>query len=111
MDMPTKRRTFAAQATQMGPLPDMPAELIEQLVKGPMSPSEVQTLFLSFQKAVIERAMNVEMNHHLGYKPGQEKPEGQSNERNGASGKTVLTTRARCGSTCLATAQAALNRS
>jgi len=56
-----------------------------------MSPSEVQTLFLSFQKAVIERAMSVEMSHHLGYKPGQDKPEGQSNERNGASGKTVLT--------------------
>src|SRR5450631_1681710 len=91
MDMPTKKRTVAAQAAQMGPLPDMPAELIEQLVKGPMSPSEVQTLFLSFQKAVIERAMNVEMSHHLGYKPGQDKPEGQTNERNGASGKTVLT--------------------
>jgi putative transposase len=91
MDMPTKKRTVAAQAAQRGALPEMPAELIEQLVKGPMSPEEVQTLFLSFQKAVIERAMNVEMSHHLGYKSGQDKPEGQSNERNGASGKTVLT--------------------
>jgi putative transposase len=91
MDMPRKRRTVAAQAAQMGPLPEMPAELIEQLVKGPMSPAEVQDLFLSFKKAVIERAMNAEMNHHLGYRPGQAKPEGQDNERNGASGKTVLT--------------------
>ena len=91
MDMPIKKRTVAAQARQRVPLPQMPAELIEQLVQGPMSPSEVQTLFLSFQKAVIERAMSVEMSHHLGYKPGQDKPEGQSNERNGASGKTVLT--------------------
>jgi transposase-like protein len=89
--MPTKRRTVAAQATQRGPLPEMPAELIEQLVQGPMTPDEVQTLFLSFQKAVIERAMSAEMSHHLGYKPGQDKPDGQTNERNGASGKTVLT--------------------
>jgi putative transposase len=91
MDMPNKRRTVAAQAAERAALPEIPAELIEQLVKGPMSPEEVQTLFLSFQKAVIERAMGAEMSHHLGYKPGQEKPEGQSNERNGASGKTVLT--------------------
>jgi len=91
MDMPTKKRTVAAQAAARGPLREMPAELIEQLVKGPMSPSEVQDLFLSFQKAVIERAMGAEMSHHLGYKPGEDKPEGQTNERNGASGKTVLT--------------------
>src|SRR5258706_2391219 len=91
MDMPSKRRTVAAQAAKLGPLPEMPAELIEQLVKGPMSASEVQTLFLSFKKAVIERAMNAEMNQHLGYGTGEDKPEGQGNERNGASGKTVLT--------------------
>ena len=56
-----------------------------------MTPSEVQDLFLSFQKAVIERTMAAEMNLHLGYRPGQDKPEGQANERNGASGKTLLT--------------------
>ena len=91
MDMPTKKRTVAAQAAARGPLREMPAELIEQLVQGPMTPGEVQELFLSFQKAVVERAMNVEMSHHLGYKPGEDKPAGQANERNGASGKTVLT--------------------
>lgn len=74
-----------------GPLPEVPAELLDHLVKGPMTPSEVQDLFLSFQKAVIERTMAAEMNLHLGYRPGQDKPEGQANERNGASGKTVLT--------------------
>ena len=91
MSMPTKKRTVAAQAAEMGPLPEMPAELIEQLVKGPMSPTEVQTLFMSFKKAVIERAMNAELNQHLGYRAGEAKPDGQGNERNGASGKTVLT--------------------
>jgi transposase-like protein len=89
--MPSKKRTVAAQAAARGPLREMPAELIEQLVQGPMTPSEAQDLFLSFQKAVIERLMNAEMSAHLGYKAGEVKPEGQTNERNGASGKTVLT--------------------
>ena len=93
MDMPIKRkkRTVASQAAARGPLPALPEGLVDELVKGPMTPSEVQDLFLSFQKAVIERAMGAEMNHHLGYRPGQAKPEGQANERNGASGKTVIT--------------------
>jgi transposase-like protein len=46
---------------------------------------------LAFNKALIERAMGAEMNMHLGYPPGQTKPEGQANERNGASGKTLIT--------------------
>lgn len=92
MDMPMKKkRKAAAQAAARGPLPEVPAELLDHLVKGPMTPSEVQDLFLSFQKAVIERTMAAEMNLHLGYRPGEDKPEGQANERNGASGKTVLT--------------------
>ena len=91
MDMPTKKRTLAGQAAERGPLPSIPPELIEQLVQGPMTPSEAQDLFLSLQKAVIERLMNAEMSQHLGYKPGEDKPDGQTNERNGASGKTVLT--------------------
>lgn len=93
MDMPSKRRTVASQAAARGPLPEVPGELLDQLVKGPMTPTEVQDLFLSFQKAVIERAMGAEMNLHLGYRPGEPKPEGQTNERNGASGKTVVTER------------------
>ncbi len=94
MDTPMKKkRTAAAQAAARGPLPEVPAELLDHLVKGPMTPSEVQDLFLSFQKAVIERTMAAEMNLHLGYRPGEDKPEGQANERNGASGKTLLTER------------------
>lgn len=89
--MPKKKRTVAAQAAELGPLPEIPKALIDELVTGPLTPSEAQDLFLSFKKAVIERAMNAEMNHRLGYRPGQTKPEGQANERNGASGKTVLT--------------------
>ena len=94
MDMPMKKkRTVASQAAARGPLPELPKELLDHLVKGPMTPTEVQDLMLAFNKAVIERAMGAEMNLHLGYPPGQPKPPGQANERNGASGKTVITDR------------------
>ncbi len=95
MDMPMKkkRQTVARQAAARGPLPELPKELLDQLVKGPMSPAEVQDLMLAFNKAVIERAMGAEMNLHLGYPPGRPKPPGQDNERDGASGKTVITDR------------------
>ncbi|MEN8518131.1 IS256 family transposase, partial [Burkholderia sp. RS02] len=91
--MKKKRQTLARQAAARGPLPELPKELLDQLVKGPMTPAEVQDLMLAFNKAVIERAMGAEMNLHLGYPPGQPKPPGQANERNGASGKTVITDR------------------
>ena len=93
MGMPRKRNTVAAQAASRGPLPELPAELVDQLVKGPMTPEQVQDLMLAFNKAVIERAMGAEMNLHLGYGPGGEKPQDQINERNGTSAKTVLTER------------------
>ncbi len=95
MDMPMKkkRRTVASQAAARGPLPELPKELLDQLVRGPMTPAEVQDLMLAFNKAVIERAMGAEMNLHLGYSSSQPKPPGQANERNGASGKTVITDR------------------
>ncbi|WP_408733094.1 IS256 family transposase [Burkholderia ubonensis] len=93
MPMKKKRQTVARQAAARGPLPELPKELLDQLVKGPMTPAEVQDLMLAFNKAVIERAMGAEMNLHLGYPSGQPKPTGQANERNGASGKTVITDR------------------
>jgi transposase-like protein len=65
--------------------------LLDELVKGPMSPTDVQALFQSFKQAVIERAMGAEMSHHLGYREGEARPEGETNHRNGRTGKTVLT--------------------
>lgn len=59
-----KKRTVAAQAAARGPLPDLPQELLDELVKGPMTASEVQDLMLAFDKGIIERAMGAEMNLH-----------------------------------------------
>lgn len=51
------------------------------LVKGPMTPSEVQDLMLAFNNALVGRAMATEMNMHLDHLPGQPKPSDQTNER------------------------------
>ena len=87
--MPSKTKSTAAadKAAQL----QIPAELLDQLVTGPMTAGQVQGLFDQFKKAVLERALAGEMSHHLGYAAGQVKPEGAANHRNGKSAKTVLT--------------------
>ncbi len=72
-----------------------------------MTAEAVQDISMAFKKALIERALRAELSHHLGYPPGNEKPEDASNHRNGASGKTVLTEDGPCGSRYRAIARAA----
>ena len=84
-----KKKTVASQAAARGPLPELPPGILDELVKGPMTPEQAQDLMLALNKAVIERIMGAEMNAHLGYRPGSPKPPEQTNERNGSSGKTV----------------------
>lgn len=72
-------------------VPDIPKELLDQFVTGPMTAEAVEAVMMKFKKAVIERALGAEMSHHLGYAPGMAKPENATNHRNGSSGKTVLT--------------------
>lgn len=57
----------------------------------PMSAAEVDTTMRQIKKALVERMLGGELTHHLGYPPGAAKPSGTTNQRNGASGKTVLT--------------------
>src|SRR5438105_12693669 len=86
--MPTKTKKSAEAAAA---LPSIPKELIDAFVSGPMSGEAVNAATMAFKKALIERAMGAELSHHLGYPPGDAKPEEASNHRNGTSGKTVLT--------------------
>ncbi len=88
--MPSRKTTKAALAAAQR-MPDVPRELIDQFVTGPMSAEAIQDISLAFKKALIERALGAELSHHLGYPPGTDKPENASNHRNGVSGKTVLT--------------------
>jgi transposase-like protein len=87
--MPSKRKK--PEGTAGVPGVTIPPEFLDQVVKGPMTPEEVQAACLSFKKALIERAMGAEMSQHLGYRSGEIRPAGQDNHRNGTTGKTVLT--------------------
>ena len=85
--MPRKKNDGTVDAT----LPEVPTELLDQFVKGPMTAEALEAVMRKFKKAFIERALGAEMTHHLGYEPGAAKPAGSDNHRNGSSGKTVLT--------------------
>lgn len=87
MPSKTKKSPVVAKAV----LPQIPKELLDQFVTGPMTAEAVNDVSVAFKKALIERAMEGELSHHLGYAPGAAKPEEASNHRNGKSGKTVLT--------------------
>ena len=86
--MPHKTKTTAADKAAM---PRIPAELLEQLIPGPVTPGQLEDIFQQFKKAFIERVLGAEMSHHLGYAPGQAKPHGAVNHHNGKSAKRVLT--------------------
>lgn len=72
-------------------LPEVPKELLDHFVTGPMTAEAIEAVMRKFKKAFIERALGAEMNHHLGYAPGEVKPAEVTNHRNGTSSKTVLT--------------------
>jgi len=91
MPKPVRKMQKANAAAQAAVLPKIPPELLDELVKGPMSAQAVDDASRAFKKALIERALGAEMTHHLGYAAGAQKPEPSSNQRNGRSGKTVLT--------------------
>ena len=83
--MPTKKKPALRE------LPKIPKELLEQFTDGPMTAEAIEDASAAFKKALIERALNAELGHHLGYPPGAQRPEDGTNQRNGNSGKTVLT--------------------
>jgi transposase-like protein len=90
--MPSKTKLKnAAIAAKSAALPKIPKELIDQFVTGPMTGEAVNAASMAFKKALIERAMGAELGHHLGYPAGAAKPDAEGNQRNGTTGKTVLT--------------------
>lgn len=90
--MPSKTKLKnAAIAAKSAALPKIPKELLDQFVTGPMTGEAVNAASMAFKKALIERVMGAELGHHLGYPAGEAKPEPAANQRNGRTGKTVLT--------------------
>jgi putative transposase len=86
--MPSKQKK---PLRDLSGIPDIPKEFLDRFVTGPMNAAGVEAIMVKLKKAVIERALNAEMSHHLGYASGEAKPEEATNHRNGSSGKTVLT--------------------
>jgi putative transposase len=80
-----------AVASGKAALPQLSAQMLEELIPGPVTKEQFEDIFQNFKKAFIERALNAEMTHHLGFEAGQAKPEGITNGRNGSSAKTVIT--------------------
>jgi putative transposase len=72
---------------------DVPEEVLDHFAgpARPMSAADVETVMRRFKKALVERMLGGELTHHLGYPPGGDKPPDSTNQRNGTSGKTVLT--------------------
>lgn len=69
------------------------SEALDQLisqVKDPTSLSSVEDLCKSLKKSLIERLLETEMTHHLGYAKHSKREEGGLNYRNGHTSKTVL---------------------
>src|SRR5437773_5172640 len=86
--MRRKRKSLTPDA----PLAPVPSEILDQFVRqGPISHEELDAAVRRFKKAIIERALGGELTHHLGYAPGETKPDATTNHRNGTSEKTVLT--------------------
>jgi len=89
--MPRKKKSDASPEAHPIAEPKIPKELLDQLITGPITQGEFESIFRALKKAVIERGMSAKLNQHLGYKQGEPKPAGQTNQRNGTSGKTVIT--------------------
>ena len=90
--MPRNSKTAkTAAASGKAALPQLSKQMLEELIPGPVTKEQFEDIFQNFKKAFIERALNAEMSHHLGYGAGQTKPEGATNHRNGSSAKTVIT--------------------
>ena len=69
--------------SKLADLPAIPRELLESFGNGPMTAEAINAVSLALKKALIERALAGEMNHHLGYPSGAAKPADVANQRNG----------------------------
>lgn len=83
-----RKTTKRAIARSLAPLPEGAQAIVDQMVQGPMTAEAIEALSAQLKKALIERALQAELGHHLNQ---EEASEDSSNHRNGSSGKTVLT--------------------
>jgi transposase-like protein len=70
---------------------EFPDAEIDALIEGTKTTADLEVLFSRLKKRMIERILDGELTHHLGYAAGEAKPADQPNHRNGSTPKTVLT--------------------
>lgn len=71
---------------------DIKPELVDELLKGYQKPEDIigeNGLLKRLMKALLERTLNAELTHHLGYEKHDPAGHNSGNSRNGASSKTV----------------------
>ena len=75
----------------MAPIND---KLLDELLKDYASPEDLLGkggIIAQLKKRLIERAMEAEMDEHLGYKKHEAKGRGSGNSRNGHASKQIIT--------------------
>lgn len=97
MSMPKKsrKRNPSTSGTSKGAT-QLSKELIDQLFAaagGPEGLTGPDGLLKQLTAALVNRALDAEMTHHLGYESGGEPPEEQPNRRNGRRSKTLRSDR------------------
>lgn len=80
---------------------------MNQLITGPMTQGEFESIYRALKKAIIERAMGAEVTEHLGYKHGEFKPGGETANATAPAVRPCSPTMARSISRCLLIARAA----
>ena len=88
-------------------------EILEELLSDYEKPEDLlgeNGIFDELKKRLLERVLDGELTDHLGYRRHEERPEGQSNARNGRSSKRVKTLDGELEISQPATAKAVLSR-
>jgi putative transposase len=80
-----------ARPRKTGAPPAFDPAALDALLGDARTADEVDDLFRQMKKALMERVLSGELTQHLGYAPGEAKPDAQPNHRNGTTPKTVLT--------------------
>ena len=71
--------------------PEFDPAVLDALIGDAKTAEDFVGLTRAIQKRLAERMLAGELTAHLGYAPGEAKPDGQANHRNGTTPKTVLT--------------------
>ena len=92
--MAKQRVDESSNASSENGSPEIPDSVIDQLLAGYRKPEDLTGrggLLKQLVSRLVSRAMEAELEHHLGYAHGEKPPDGQDNRRNGKTKKTLRT--------------------